>query len=60
MSSRCRAISSTAAPLTWGAAMLVPSLGPDRPPGMGAVIFSPGATMSGLTRPSPVGPRLEK
>ena len=28
--------------------------------GTGAVIFSPGATRSGLFRPSPVGPRLEK
>src|SRR5262245_29880704 len=58
-SSRCRAISNAAAPLTWGAAMLVPSMRLD-PLGIGAVIFSPGATKSGLRRPSPVGPRLEK
>ena len=51
---------SAAAPETCGAAMLVPSRLFSPPPGTGAVIFSPGATRSGLARPSPVGPRLEK
>jgi hypothetical protein len=60
MSSGWRARISAAAPETCGAAMLVPSRLFRPPPGTGAVIFSPGATRSGLQRPSPVGPRLEK
>src|SRR6266568_3368704 len=46
-----------AAPLTWSAPRLVPSPVPIPPLGSGPSIFSPGATRSGLRRPSPVGPR---
>ena len=60
MNSWYRAINNAAAALTCGAAMLVPSIVVTLPPGIGAVIFSPGATRSGFSRPSPVGPRLEK
>ena len=53
-------MSIAAAPLTCGAAMLVPSISPQPLFGREEVMRSPGATRSGFMRPSPVGPRLEK
>ena len=40
--------------------MLVPSNRSSASPRIGPRIFSPGATRSGLLRPSPVGPRLDR
>ncbi len=52
--------SRAARPVTWGAAMEVPSFSAYPPPGTLERTLVPGAETSGLVSPQGEGPRLEK